>query len=486
MKIKIVTICLLFTLALGSCSKWIDVKPNDRLSEDMLFSDREGFLKALNGIYVELNNSAIYGENMSVSTVDVLAQYYYITSSTHFYYDFTMFNYANERPKVAFDNMWKKAYELIVNSNVILQKCGDGNPVLPEPYFGIVKGEALALRAMLHLDMLRLFGPIWSEENKARACIPYHTAPNPQVFPLLSSEQVIQHVIEDLTAAAALLKNTDPVITEGVRHGGSPTGDNSLYYRQYRLNYYAVKALLARAYLWKNDKVNALKESQEILSEVQKPTNPIFPFVTQAAAEHTVNPDRLFSTEVLFGLFTLSRNNIYTQLFAPERQDVYRLRFSNNDDNYARVNELYDDQNDYRYDGWVTLNTTSGSFVTHLKYADYATTSWRYMMPLIRLSEVLLIAAECSPTIEEGRTYLNAVRNSRNCVSLTPANATDLKNAITREFRKEVIGEGQMFFYYKRNAMTSVPNNAALIGTKSMSLPNYVVPLPESEISARK
>jgi hypothetical protein len=42
-----------------------------------------------------------------------------------------------------------------------------------------------------------------------------------------------------------------------------------------------------------------------------------------------------------------------------------------------------------------------------------------------------------------------------------------------------------MFFYYKRNAMTTVPNHASVTGTKQMLLGNYVVPLPVSEISVR-
>jgi hypothetical protein len=42
-----------------------------------------------------------------------------------------------------------------------------------------------------------------------------------------------------------------------------------------------------------------------------------------------------------------------------------------------------------------------------------------------------------------------------------------------------------MFFYYKRNAMTTVPNHASLAGTKQMILANYVVPLPVSEIAVR-
>lgn len=485
MKMKIISLCLIAVVVLSACGKWVDVKPNDRLSQENLFSDREGFLKALNGVYVELANKAVYGENMSVSALDVLAQYYYITNTSHRFYDHTIFDYTKDGPKATFDNMWKKSYELIVNSNVIIEQCGESNPVLPAPYFGIVKGEALALRAMLHFDMLRVFGPVWSEETKNQLCIPYNKSSSPALSPLLSSDQVLTLVINDLTAAAALLKTDDPIITAGVRHAANPSGDNSLYYRQYRLNYYAVKALLARAYLWKADKPNALKEAKEILAEVQTPTNPIFPAINKDVAKDPVSPDRLFSTEVMFSLYAINRSDIYSNVFAPDLNEQLRLRFTDTQDGRARLNELYDDQQDYRYNAWVTLNIPAGAFLTHLKYADYPTAKWRYMIPLIRLSEIQLIAAECSNTLEEGTAYLNQVRTNRNSVSITPADPVQLKTAITREFRKEVIGEGQMFFYYKRNAMLAIPNNAAATGTKSITLEKYKVPLPESETSVR-
>ncbi len=133
----------------------------------------------------------------------------------------------------------------------------------------------------------------------------------------------------------------------------------------------------------------------------------------------------------------------------------------------------------------MTLSNTNGNFLTHVKYAVNRNTPAPNMIPLIRLSEVMLIAAECSPTLAEGNNYLNLVRTARNCVSLTAGTDAQLKDYISREFRKEVFGEGQMFFFYKRNATTAIPNNANLTGTKQMQAGNYIIPLPLSEISVR-
>jgi len=487
MKPKNILLYLIFICTLCSCSKWIDVKPTDRLSEDMLFTDKTGYVKALNGVYVEMANTSLYGQFMTTSAVDAMAGYYYILGSTHPYFDYCMFNYTNATPKNGFDNAWKKAYELIINTNVIIEKSGNAaSGILPDPYYGMVKGEALALRAMIHFDMLRLFGPIWSEGNKSIVCIPYSKSSSTEVSPLLSADQVMNNIITDLTDALALLKNVDPVITEGVRNTQNTAGTNDFYYRQYRLNYYAIKALLARASLWKGDKATALRYAKEVIDDVQRPEKPIFPFVTFAAATNADKPDRMFSPEVIFSIYTINRKTMYDNLFAPELNKDLRLAFNAGNADKARADAMYEDKNDYRYRIWENINVGNVSVLTSQKYKDVVDGPGRYMIPLVRLSEMYLIAAECSGTLAEGTTLLNKMRTSRNIVSVTPLNTEELKIAIASEYRKEMFGEGQLFFYYKRNSSQSIPNNAALTGNKTMVLNNYVVPLPDSESSLRR
>ena len=116
---------------------------------------------------------------------------------------------------------------------------------------------------------------------------------------------------------------------------------------------------------------------------------------------------------------------------------------------------------------------------------DGTTDHYCYMLPLIRLSELYLIAAECEDNFDKAVSYLNKIRNVRNCPNLEPIEETVLKECIISEFRKEMIGEGQMFFFYKRNAMESIPNGASASGVLSMPLNNYVVPIPDSEIDNR-
>lgn len=106
---------------------------------------------------------------------------------------------------------------MIVNCNIIIEKCDTKREVLSDVYYGLYKGEATALRAMLHLDMLRLFGPVYDNASKTKESIPYVTNSNSEISPLLSAEEILSLVIGDLNTALDLLKGTDPILTEGVQ-----------------------------------------------------------------------------------------------------------------------------------------------------------------------------------------------------------------------------------------------------------------------------
>ena len=134
---------------------------------------------------------------------------------------------------------------------------------------------------------------------------------------------------------------------------------------------------------------------------------------------------------------------------------------------------------------WAT-NTTAGETVLYCRKYQDVNASYDYMIPLVRLSEVYLIAAECTDDLEIAQTYLNKVRTSRGCFSLTSTQES-LLDDITDEFRREFLGEGQMFFFYKRHNMSKIPNgrDANGTGTIDMLTSDYVVPLPDSETNVR-
>lgn len=482
----ILSCLLVLSGTLTSCQKWLDITPSDQFSSDDLYTEPEGFLKALNGIYLEMTDRSSYGEYLSVGAVDVLAHYYHINplSHNHRYKTVSTYAYEDASTQAIFSGVWSKNYALIANANVLLEKLpAQPNNLLPEPHYSIVKGEALGLRAFLHFDMLRLFGPLWNAENVTAPTLPYALDSESEVHPLVSAENFIQHVIEDLEAALLLMEN-DPVRTDGVRDGESASGDNSLQFRQYRFNYFAIKTLLTRVYLWKKEEAKAYTLSQELLAEID--ANNTFPFVTREAATATSGRDRMFSTEVIFSLYDMKRGTLFNNLFSSTLTSTSKLSFNLDNTNMNRVNELYDDENDYRRAIWQLRTDNSVTSLTNIKYEFASTSPDRFMMPLIRLSELYLIAAETAPDFEDAVEFLNTLRTHRNCVNLNPSNRAELIRYIGLEYRKEFIGEGQTFFYEKRIQSPTIPRADQLTGTMPMFAEDYVVPLPENEVSIRQ
>ena len=476
-------------LLLVSCNSWLEVDPDDRIMDNSLFKDREGFLAALNGVYSEMNDPKLYGANLTMGMLDVMAQYYNCNFTDHDYSVYANYSYTEKGFKSTLDNIWSGLYSMIANCNAILAHCGDGNPVLSDTYYRLVKGEALGLRAMMHLDLVRMFGPVYSEENKEIKCIPYMTKADRGVQPLLSADSVIYYVIKDLEIASSLLSTVDPVITEGARNHDSEKGTNDLYYRQYRMNYFAVNALMARAYLWIGNTQKAGECARTVIAKVSNEDKPLFPLVNVDYMTKN-SPDGVFYPEVLFSLYNTSRESkVYKTFFDPSLSVVKMLTMSGNLST-GRVNGTYDDKDDYRYRMWASTISNSKE-VTYLnKYKDETEADsayhYRYMIPLVRVSELYLIAAECETDVPTAlEKYFNKLRFARNCVNQNASSVEELKGLIRSEYVREFIGEGQLFFYYKRNGLQTIPDGATTSGTMNMQLENYVFPLPDSETSQR-
>lgn len=491
------SVCLL-VFTLFSCESWLDIKPVDRISGRALFETRQGFVKALNGIYTELTDRSIYGREMTAGMLDIMGQYYRIDGTNNYFNAVARYDYGNENVhngrnfKGNLQNLWNKSYNLIVNLNIIIEECGESNSALNDFWFGIVKGEALALRAFLHLDMLRLFGPTHANDPDG-LYIPYVTNSDQSVSPLRSSSEIKTLIVKDLTDAIALLKSSDPIIENGVMFSDGSDGDNTLRYRQYRMNYYAARALLARAYLWFGDKPNAYTAAKELLNDVGEQ---VFPFVSESVATQSENPDRVYRPEVMFGIYDNFRtSDLYDVHFSPlqELSSMYRMAYVGNEIWSGRISQLFITPNDIRYQAWISsYNPQTGGTLHYIsKYQGHNSgtnkPSYMYMIPLIRISEVYLIAAECTTNIEEGRELLSRVRTARKAYDLESPDSDALMNNIEWEYRREFLGEGQMFYVYKRLGRQAIPDGNSTVSTQTipMGTAQYVAPLPDSEADER-
>ena len=475
-------ICL--ALGLASCNSWLDVEQEDSVMEKDLFESLEGFKMALNGVYLNMNSSSSYGGAMTMGAIDVLAQYYDCSNTDHYYNSLQNFRYEEERPKSQFSSIWSTAYQQIAYLNAVIEHCDEDRAVLDDTYYGLIKGEALGLRALYHFDMLRLFGPLWS--NKEAESIPYMTSSDRSIQPLLPADTIVDLVLADLSEAADLLRDIDPVVSEGGRNESGGDAGNDFYYRVYRMNYFAVQALRARASLWKQDYANAKTYAVETIQMATRDS--LFRLYYSDYAT-TMTNDRVFEPEILFASYNSMRGDAcYGTYFENDLSYTNILGMA-----AGRAENMYS-PTDYRITRWwegnQSVETDEHKFDLFVKYEELnagGTTDSE------RLSELYLIAAECIGIYEQNvaeavELYLNPLRQARNEISLTgDITTTELRNYIKNEYICDFVGEGQTFFYFKRNELATIPNGAQINGELPIEPTQYyVIPLPDSETDQRE
>lgn len=466
---------LLLVVVLQSCKKYLDIQPRDKFIEQMIFSDLAGASKALNGVYIHIASGSLYGNNLTMGAIDIMGQYYN-TGSQHNKRFFQLYDYTQESVLSTMESIWTNAYVGIVNLNKFIENLEKYKGIVPANIESIMKGEAIGLRAMLHFDMLRIFGPRYSTADSTSPSIPYYKRTSTTVAPILAANEAMDSIVADLLLAEQLLQN-DPIITGGINTGESGDGYEFFRNRNQRLNYFAVKGLQARVYMYRGAQAAALAASKYVIENADA----FFPWITASAImSDNINPNRVFSTEVLFGAFSSNLYATHNNLFSADLQDNSILAPLD-----ARLKTLFENnENDYRYNPLWKLPTTNKSYRTFFKYADIADKSRasRFLIPLIRKSEMYYIAAECEPDAATAIGYLNTVRFNRGLVALP--NTVNKHTELQKEYQKEFIGEGQLFFYYKRRNVTTIPNPTATSGNVTLSGTNaakYVVPLPLSE-----
>lgn len=483
MKKIIYTMIIACTTLFASCDSWLEVKPYDQIAEGELQKSEKGYQKMLNGIYIDLNSDALYGQTLSVEMIEVMGGAYTIGTDNSVwgnYKDLSSYQYNTEYWRNRLDQTWNKAYALILNCNKILETIDGNKNLFTDGSYYIIKGEALALRAMLHFDMLRLFGPVYSKDSDKKA-IPYYTKQTNSPEPILTAQEVMEKITTDYEDALNYLAN-DPVKTEGTMMSSTEDGSsNFLRYRALRLNYYAVEALMARAYLYMGNKTEAFKYATDVIKTADQN---IFPFVDKnLVIGSPADPDRIFSSEVLFALTNTSRGTIHKNFFDPSRLPNYVFRM----DDSMMSNLVYGGaattggyQDDYRYRAcWMA----TGSNRYFYKYSDMVANGsiQNTMIPMVRLGEMFLIAAESqSGDLKAGVQYVNALRRNRGVASLTTLTPDLLKY----EYIRELYGEGQLFFLYKRLNSDIITSATSSKNPKASDL-IFVVPLPDTETENR-
>ena len=117
-------IASLALMALTSCDAWLNVKPYDKMSQEELLSTEAGYMKLLNGVYIELNSDMLYGAALSVEMVEIMGGAYVIGTDNSVwgnYADLAAYKYETDYWRARLNETWNKAYSLILNCNLLLE-----------------------------------------------------------------------------------------------------------------------------------------------------------------------------------------------------------------------------------------------------------------------------------------------------------------------------------------------------------------------------
>ena len=467
-RLRVVCAVMLALFCTTSCNDWLEVKPKTEEEADKLFSTLDGFKSALAGVYIGMSQTELYGREMTFGMVGVLGQEWGSGSdlgNQYSAYSYLLnYNYEQVVSKALIDAVWNKMYEGIANVNTLIQYSDLKREVLGD-YYGVVRGEALALRAYMHFDLLRLFAP-YDFSAEAKVAIPYVLEAKPAIAPQLTPTKFVEYALKDVEAALELLKS-DPILT-----GEDVSGVDNGYLanRNFHLNYYAVLGLKARICLYAKDVTAAYGAANEvILAQQQKGLLPWVKTADITTTEANLR-DRTFSSEHLFA-FNTTKLEEYIKGYFREASLPLMERLM--------PGELYE-ADDYRtalyetYSGFANVLTKFWQMDKAYVQGQGYVTPKRNRMPAIRIAEMYYIAAEAlkESNIGEALEMLNTLRVHRGLMKLENLDKDQLQEELGREYYREFIGEGQVFFYHKRM-------NTSIIATANAV---YVLPMPDDEI----
>ena len=182
-------ICIV-SLFLSSCQNWIDVNPKTDIEAEEFFTSEDGFKSVLTGLYSMMVLEKSYGRQMTFDFVEKLVQRYdnYAAGTVTDEERAAIYKYGETTSsKNAIAEIWLKLYNEIANINNFLQYLeSNGDVIVTEGYRDLMKGEALGLRAFHYFDLLRLWGPIYTQDS-TKACIPYREQFNSESAPLMAA-----------------------------------------------------------------------------------------------------------------------------------------------------------------------------------------------------------------------------------------------------------------------------------------------------------
>lgn len=484
MKKTIFFLIALLMITLSSCNDYFDKTGDEQhITDKKFFGDEAAFASALTDCYTLMRSRDLYGGMLTLEMMEFanqnMAPHDAISSAA------SQLNFADAALAARVDSMTHAAYRVVAACNKLIDEAERTKVVFTSAgKKKIITAEAYALRAAVQFDLLRLFHPAPATDAGFRG-LPYVTHTSANVPEALTTTQILQAVNDDLAHAAQLLKTADPILKE--RNSIVGIGEFDRRLRTFQMNYYAVKAAQARVALWQGNYEQAVAQADSVLAHLQNAVARyrLFYWVTPGH----YGSDFSFSREYVFGIASTPTG------FARLSDDMFKTKGIQTT---TSLRDIYADNADIRYRAWFRQQGSgyamsnkfgSATLLTDYVYSTSATaTSLPAAIPYIKLGEVMLIKAEAlnemgqtsaaRSLLEEMQGYKDISYASR----ATSVTKESLRELIYAEARRDLFGEGQLFYLNKRLGLTSVK---AADGTmRTVTLNQYTLPLPADLFNA--
>jgi hypothetical protein len=312
---------------------------------------------------------------------------------------------------------WSFQYKVIDNCNNILANIDAANGTDDERRF--LKGQALALRGFMYLNLVRQYQFTYAKDKAAKA-VPIYTAPtSPSTVskPRATVEEVYTQVLSDLTEAETLLNG----FTRKVKN---------------RLDVNVVRGLLARTYLTQENWAQAAVKAAEARSGYAIMEASLY---TQGFNDvsnpewiwgHPQQADQNLGGASYFAYIDVTPTTGYRSIMP----DPYFKALFADGDVRKTLFETVTNPTDPRY-----------RWILYKKFRNKADLAGHIV--LMRSSEMALIEAESKARLNDlpgAVTVLNELRIKRNLQPLTAAaiSQSQLVEEILTERRRELWGEG--------------------------------------------
>ena len=446
--------CAILAASLSSCvNDWLDVAPSDGTDADAALTSSSDLAAVRTGMYAALKGNSnlvdYYGQQFFVYG-DVHAgddyQYNNLGGSNRasFYYDMNYQTASEFSSSTSSSNVaWKSPYIVIGRANRIIAAAEGGalsDAAEAKATIDQYAAEAKVLRALAHFDLVRIYGKPYTEDQGASLGVPLVTGVlESNAKPARSTvAEVYTQVVKDLTEAIssnALATETEPGY----------------------VSVWGAKAILSRVYLNMGDYANALSVAEDIIKnsgaalwtrdqyfkawDASTPNESEFLFRLNVAGSTDSND--------LNGIGNLQQREGYKEMVATKKF----------------VDMLTSDPEDVRNEMFLPATAakevaTYGTNKVYLNKLRGQGGNLRNVtiVPIIRLSEVYLTAAECAFRNNDKTKaveYLNDLVKNRTTTEASLATVDNITlERILIERRKELIGEGQRYFDALRNNET--------------------------------